>query len=347
MSKKILAAVVASVVAGQAAAITVVDDGTNKFTIGGHAGMRYTYDRDLSDNKTQAGGDASRINFQFESKLSEDVTAFARTEWGFDVTKIGNVDFNNRLGFVGVRSSDFGAISLGKQWSSYSQVGNWTDTFATADGAFGMYEDHEVLGTGRADDSIQYNLSAQGLNVSAQVQTGGSSALQMGDIQNRSRTRDIGYQIAASYDLPMGLSVGAAYNHVSFVEDVQAARAVVGAVKFEEGPIYAALTYGTYRNQASFVTGSDANGDTGYVAKNARNVELVGAYQLDENYSVQTGFMQLKDTDNSGNKVQNVPVELVYTTGPIQLSGTYTFEQSKRAGEKVKDKFVAQARYYF
>ena len=41
MQKKILAAVVASMVAGQAMAVTIIDDGTNKATIGGYLDLRY------------------------------------------------------------------------------------------------------------------------------------------------------------------------------------------------------------------------------------------------------------------------------------------------------------------
>ena len=96
MSKKILAAVVASVVAGQAAAVTVLDDGTNKFTVGGHIGMRFAHQdsRDQNSN-SEFASDASRFNFQFESKLNEGFTAFARGEWGFDVT-------NNNQGGISV-----------------------------------------------------------------------------------------------------------------------------------------------------------------------------------------------------------------------------------------------------
>ena len=338
MQKQFLAAVVASVVAGQAMAVTIVDDGTNKFTLGGHIGIRAVAGKTGdAASSLQSAGDSSRFNFQFESKLNEDITAFARGEWGFDVTRQGDGQFNNRLGFVGA-TTDYGSLSVGKQWSSFSQIANWTDTFATSDGGMGMYGSNgHAYGTARANDSLQYNLSVDALSVSAQYQAGEAI-----DGKNGQYTRKHGYGFAASYELPMGVSLGAAYNQVQFVENVNDAKALVLAAKFEQGPIYAAFTYGDYKNHASI--GSGVNGKT---IEKARGIELVGGYQLADNLSVQTGFMQLKDKDDSNFKDQFVPVEVMYTAGPVQLSGTYNFQQSKHNGVDVKDSVVAQARYYF
>lgn len=330
MQKQFLAAVVASAVAGQAMAITVVDDGTNKFSVGGHVGMRY----ESQDSDTQAIGDSSRINFQFESRLNEDVTAFARTEWGFDITEHDNFGFSNRLGFVGVKG-DFGSVSVGQQWSAFSEVASWTDNFATAGAGTGM---DETYGTARAQDALKYNISVNGLNVGAQYQV--ADAAPETPVAG-SRTREHGYQFAVSYDLPMGVSAGVAYNQVQFSEaNTDDAKALVAAVKYEQGPVYTAFTYGDYKNY-SYINGVED------FTKNARSIEFVAQYQLADNLSVQTGFISLEDKDDSDNKTQHVPVEVVYTTGPVQLSGTYTFEQSETAGEGQKDQFVAQARYYF
>lgn len=352
MQKQFLAAVVASVVAGQAMAVTVFENDNTKFAIGGHIGIRA--EAGASGDETsnlKAAGDSSRFNFQMESKLTENVTAFGRGEWGFDVTRHDRQQFNNRLGFVGVRHADFGSISAGQQWSSFSQVANWTDTFATADGGLGMYDTNGgQFGTARANDALQYSLSVNDLNVSAQYQMGGSFKSAEGenpahDVET-GLTRKHGYQFAASYDLPMGVSAGITYNQVKFVQNNQDdAKALVAAVKYEEGPVYSAFSYGDYKNH------SDIN-DAGIVDR-ARGIEFVAGYQLAENWSVQGGFIHLKDKNESLTRTQNFPVEVVYTAGPVQLSGTYTFEQSKTVADtekgytEKKDKFVAQARYYF
>ncbi len=161
MQKKVLAALVASVVAGQAMAITVVDDGTNTFNIGGHVGARYNSD-DNAVNGKSIRGDSSRINFGFEHKLNEVTTAFAKVEWGFDITDTNMEEdsfLTNRLGYVGVMNEQLGTVVFGKDWSSYGKVAGWTDMFAAAPAsgaASGFYgAEGDALGTARADDVLQ------------------------------------------------------------------------------------------------------------------------------------------------------------------------------------------------
>lgn len=350
MQKKILAAVVASVMAGQAMAATVVDNGTDKVTIGGHVGMRYV---DQTDGKST--GDSSRINFGFEHKLTEATTAFAKAEWGFDVTDTDGDVFSNRLGYLGAKNDQFGSISYGKQWSTYYTVAGWTDVLATTGGdTIGTYSSvGDALGTARADDAIQYNHSIMGLNISAQAQLGEKKVTATyNDVPLFSGTRDSSYAIAASYDLPMGLSFGAAYNQaevkdlnalVNGSDKLKAKSAVIGA-KFEADKIYAAFTYAELRNLADDYLGFTTD---------AQGMELYASYQLNEMFKVGGGYNQLKDESNSADKgeIKYIPVEVVYTQGPIQLSGTYQFEKSTKfvANKEVEadDKIILQARYYF
>ena len=288
MQKQFLAAVVASVVAGQAMAATVFEDDNTKFSIGGHVGMRYGYESGQADQSDlTAMGDSSRFNFQFESKLNENVTAFARGEWGFDVTKHGgDFAFSNRLGFAGIKG-DFGSISVGQQWSTYSTVAAWTDSFATAGGdGTAMYSSWgDYNGTARANEALQYNLSVDGLNISAQFQAGGSAK----EVEvSVTKTRDRAYSMAASYDLPMGLSIGGAYNQTKFVQSAHKdAKALVLAAKFEQGPIYAAASFSESKNHATF---------DGNTFEKAHGYELFTSYQLNENFSsVGGGFNTLRD----------------------------------------------------
>ncbi|WP_419832324.1 porin [Endozoicomonas atrinae] len=357
MQKKILAAVVASMMAGQAMAITVVDDGTNKVSIGGHIGMRYV---DQTDG--EATGDSSRINFAFENKLTESTTAFAKAEWGFSTVSTGSDGdfFWQRLGYVGAKNDQLGALSFGKQWSSYYMISGWTDMFATTGGeASGTYTTYgEELGTARADDALQYNHSFMGLNVSAQVQLGEREMYDNAVAPTPATDhveRSSSYGIAASYDLPMGLSFGAAYNQAELksakgeidLEGKGKAKSAIVGAKFEADKIYAALTFAKMKNV-------DQGGifEAAGVVEKAEGIELFASYQLNDMFTVGGGYNQLKDKSNTADikgKMKYYPVEVVYTQGPVQLSGTYQFEDSKKAvtGEKVEDKIILQARYYF
>ncbi|WP_020584146.1 porin [Endozoicomonas elysicola] len=346
MQKKILAAVVASMVAGQAMAVTIVDDGTNKATIGGYLDLRYI---DQDNSVKGHAGDSSRINFAFEHKLTEATTVFSKAEWGFDTTnddthvEVGeDKDFMwQRLAYIGAKNDQLGAISYGQQWSTYGLVAGWTDVFATTGGeASGYYgAEGDALGTARAEDALQYNHSFMGLNVSAQYQVGEKSL-------NATETRDGSYGVAASYDLPMGLSIGAAYNEAKVDstvagDDFKAKSAIVGA-KFEADKIYAAVTFAKLKNR-------DVDSYVGDAEK-SEGLEMYASYQLNEMFKVGGGYNQLKDKSNAAQKgeMKYIPVEVVYTQGPIQLSGTYQFEDSKKAdGTKAEDKVVLQARYYF
>ncbi|MBO9482147.1 porin [Salinisphaera sp. G21_0] len=362
MQKKILAAVVASMMAGQAMAVTVVDDGTNKATIGGYLDLRYV---DQGDNKGHMG-DSSRINFAFEHKMTEATTVFAKAEWGFDTDGSKDDFFWQRQAYVGAMNDQLGSITYGQQWSSYGKVAGYTDQFAAAGGdASGYYgDDGDFLGTARAEDALQYNHSFMGLNISAQMQVGKKTesatvvnmdnSFVVTDTVTTDVERDGSYAIAASYDLPMGFSIGAAYNQakvngtvtevtsapVTTVEEdnFKAKSTIVGA-KFEADKIYAAVTYAKLKNRAVLDGVEKAEG-----------VEFYASYQLNEMFKVEGGYNQLKDESSNPGKaeIKHFPMAVVYTQGPVQLSGTYQFEKSTdKDGKDVDDKMVLQARYYF
>ena len=349
MKKQVLAAAVASLVAGPALAINVVDNGTTTFDIGGHIGARVA-----DHHKLEMKGDSSRFNFKFTNKLTEQVTAYGTGEWGFDITNTDSEKtfFNNRLGFVGLTHDVLGSISLGKQWSTYSKIAGWTDTTFAADSgnATGIYtKEGHALGTARADDAVQYNFSMNGFMVSAQTQIGKS------DVENNKK-RDGSYSIAASYTLPMGLSFGAAYNTAKVTQvgmsDYDANSWVLGA-KFEmdgllnpNDGLYLAATYADLQNVTVSING---NGDI--LFDDAQGMEFIAQYDINENWGAQIGFYHLtgdeKVAGTKDAKIQSIPVGVSYRIGSMLFTGTYQFDSSEANGEKAKDKAVFQARYFF
>ena len=79
MQKKLLAAAILAAVAGQAAATEVYSDETTSVTVGGYMSMKTK----TTDSDTTLENDSSRINFGFAHKLTENITATAKTEWAF------------------------------------------------------------------------------------------------------------------------------------------------------------------------------------------------------------------------------------------------------------------------
>lgn len=354
MKKQVLAAAVASLVAGPALAINVVDNGTTTFDIGGHIGARVA-----DHNKLKMKGDSSHFNFKFTNKLTEQVTAYGTGEWGFDITNTDDSEktfFNNRLGFVGLTHDVLGSISLGKQWSTYSKIAGWTDTTFAADSgnATGIYtEEGHALGTARADDAVQYNFSMNGFMVSAQTQIGKRN---VENKKKRDVERDGSYSIAASYTLPMGLSFGAAYNTAK-VSDYDANSWVLGA-KFEmdgllnpNDGLYLAATYADLQNVTVNINDNFDNPDNRDIFfADAQGMEFIAQYDINENWGAQIGFYHL--TGDKDAKIQSIPVGVSYRIGSMLFTGTYQFDSSeakgqKAKGEKAKDKAVFQARYFF
>ena len=380
MQKKLLAAAVSSLIAGQAMAVTVYDDGSNKFDVGGHIGVRVVNQKNGNDtSNTNTKGDESRFNLVAESNLNESTTAFATGEWGFDVTSEDadndNDDntFSTRLGFVGISNDRLGTLSIGKQWSAYNRVGGWTDQFATVGGeASGLYAHNEAaLGVGRADDALQYHWGANSLNVYAQYQFADNEKISHDPFDiilgsPISRQRKESYGLAVSYDLPMGISFGAAYNEARFEEEDQdKAQATLIGIKYIQGAIYAAVTYSQMKNHASFLQRKTEGvvKDFYSVFEKAVGTEVYVSYELNDNFKLETGYNELKNDGDAvsdaekATKVKYFPVGLVYTSGALQLSATYKYNkgtwlvlEDSAVGvvqKDVEDEFVVQARYHF
>ncbi|WP_422412605.1 MULTISPECIES: porin [unclassified Endozoicomonas] len=376
MQKKLLATLVASLVAGQAMALEVYNDDVNSLSIGGKIGAK-TVKSNGSDAEMK---DASpRINFKYAHKFSSGWTGSAVAEWGFYAVDGDQDDqFFNRLGNVGLSHDTYGAFTAGKAWSVTSDVSGWTDQFAIGGGAaMGVYSGRTGLatdadsshdngdtdGTARADDVIQYRNSFGGLNVGIQYQlkgTGGTT------LAGESGTRDSSYGVALSYDLPMGLSLGATYNETKYANEVdntpaslptnspdysgsdKSTSATVGA-KFENEALYLAATYGQFENKTAVVKGT--------LDKESTGIELYGKLalpQVVDGFYLQSGFNQLTADDTyTGDKTDaqftDYMVGAIYETGPMQFAFEYTRgEKVAAAGNKdFDDTYAVQALYYF
>ncbi|KEQ16479.1 porin [Endozoicomonas numazuensis] len=362
MQKKLLAAVVASLVAGQAMALEVYNDDVNSLEIGGKIGVK-TVKSNGSDAEMK---DASpRINFKYAHKFASGWTGSAVAEWGFYAVDGDNEDqFFNRLGNVGLSHDTYGAFTAGKAWSVTYDVSGWTDAFAIGGGAAsGIYsgraeamgkadmnhDNGDQDGTARADDVIQYRNSFGGLNVGVQYQLKGKA----GDNYNR----DSGYGVALSYDLPMGLSLGATYNETKYAEDLsslaiynntdKSTSATAGA-KFENEALYLAAVYGQFENKVAI---------DNTMAKKATGVELYGKLalpQVVDGFYLQSGLNQLSADDTfTGVKTDaeftDYMVGAIYETGPMQFAFEYTRgEKVSQGGKKdLDDTYAVQAIYYF
>ncbi|MDD7804596.1 MAG: porin [Endozoicomonas sp. (ex Botrylloides leachii)] len=412
MQKRLLATVISSLIASQAMAVeavnpnnqkidsgtqtTVYTDHNNTLAIGGRIGIQ----TETKDKKTSPGNDSSRLNLSFAHKISDQTTGFAVAEWGYTPhneyknvngkTEAGDT-FSNRLGYLGIKNDKWGALSFGKQWSVYYDIAGWTDQYAIGGGqAMGVYngftDDGGFSGTGRADAAIDYRGTFfHGLNVGAQYQLRdtnydeSNTSYSSGDVK-----RTGGYQVALSYDLPMGLSVGATYNETNF-DATQLnstslnglkSRATVGGIKFHMNDLYLAGTYGQFENHTAATYGFDSSDISGSVLtpfssnvaynmsldRKSRGIELYGRYRLsqllDGGISLETGWNKLdvqKDNMNNDSdaKLDKAMVGAIYEVGSMQFAAEYIWNNSKYkdvatdAYKNGENYFNLQARYYF
>lgn len=116
----------------------------------------------------------SRLGVRLDAPLGGDFHAFGRYEAGINLVDqnpklafVGGDDslaagqgsqaLTTRLGFVGF-SGAFGSVAIGKQWSVFYDIGDWTDRFnqvgGEAQGTYNVGTDGGISGTGRAENAL-------------------------------------------------------------------------------------------------------------------------------------------------------------------------------------------------
>ncbi|MBY5990842.1 porin [Ferrimonas balearica] len=168
-----------------ASAISLYDDNINRFDVGGHLGVNLVQ----IDGDTELLDSSSRIRFAYQRAVTQEWTAEALMEWGFNAIDSGSQltlngdslqsaregDFLfNRLGFLAFGHDTWGRLSAGKQWSVYYDVAAPTDNFimtgGLASGTYNFGSDGGLSGTGRADSALQYRNEWGGFKLGLQYQ---------------------------------------------------------------------------------------------------------------------------------------------------------------------------------
>ena len=373
MQKKLLAAVVASLVAGQAMALEVYNDDTTSLSIGGRVGVKA---EKAEGSNVGMKNDSSRINFKFAHKLGNGWTGHGVAEWGFrakdEYNALGGKEdtFFNRLGFVGLDHDTYGKITAGKSWSVMFDVNGWTDAYAIGGGkAMGLYNgrvDGDFDGSARADDVLQYRNSFGGLNVGVQYQLEGTDGTGINSFRFK---RKNGAGVSVSYDLPMGLSLGATYAETEYEEntltpDQKKSKAATIGAKFENEMLKLAATYGQFENKTTLDKDASYSENAHYsLDKKSKGLELfaqVNLPQVVDGFALYTGYNQLeadkymdldsKKEESSKAEFKEVAVGAIYKTGPMQFAFEWANGETKgHTGNKIKkgDTYSVNARYYF
>ncbi len=190
-----------------------------------YGSLRVRYRGQGSDGAWEDG--SSRLGIEVERRFPEKSYLFARYEAGFNLLDALDSDKSaeefkdtifTRLGHVGLETPSTQIIA-GKNWSTYYEVGAFTDRFmgagGDASGVFNAQTDGGSTGTGRADRTLQTNLSLDFLThrvfkpfkLNAQVQHG--NAIPFGGDAHYGTAIGISSVVTTESDFTLGV----AYNH--------------------------------------------------------------------------------------------------------------------------------------
>ncbi|WP_425482115.1 porin [Budvicia diplopodorum] len=289
----------AMLVAGAVNAAEVYNKDGNKLNILGEIqGNHYFSDGEGED------GDNSFVRFGIlgETQVNDQVTGYGYYQAELNASSSegsGDNDSTTRYAYAGIKLGDAGSFDYGRNNGILYDIGGWTDVFPEFGGD--SYQQTDVFMTQRAGGLATYRNKnffgmVEGLDIGAQYQGRNDS----GDKNGSDRNGD-GWGMSTSYDLGMGLSLGAAYASSDRTDEQTAdvihgaqgdrANAANGGIKYDANNVYLAAIYGQTYNMTRF--GRDDDG----VANKTQNVELVAQYQFDFGLQPSLGWVYSKGKD--------------------------------------------------
>ncbi|WP_157509241.1 porin [Ferrimonas futtsuensis] len=290
MKKSLLAVAVPALLAAQAQAVELYNDGVNSVTMGGHL----TVQLDDKSGDTKINDNMPRINFSFDRDMGNGFKVDSRMESQFNMVN-GGESFKTRLGYIGISHDDYGRISVGKQWSVYYDVAVVTDyAYAFWADHLGVYSygvDGGETGMGRADQALQYHNT---------FSLGGAGDLTLG-LQWQGAENGLDDRMGGSLVYKVGqVSLGAGY----YGGDVDGSFTTPNGVVLEDGEsvdgtivsasygtwskgLYAAVAYMQGDNQEDYRFTGESEG-----------LESVLSYGFDNDTTVYTMHRFIKSKDD-------------------------------------------------
>lgn len=261
-------------------------------------------------------GDQSYLRFGFkgQTQINDKLTGYGQWEYQAALNTTENQGTTNsftRVGFAGLKFSDFGSFDYGRNYGVLYDIGSWTDVLPEFGGdTYGadqfMFQRSSGLATYRNTnffglvDGWNFALQYQGKNDNQSESSSGRSVLgENGD----------GYGLSTTYDLGAGFGIGAAMfssdrtssqngGYSGILGRGNKAEAYTGGLKYDANNIYLAAMYTRSINATRF--GSSDSTAFGY-ADSADNWEMVAQYQFDFGLRPSLAFISSRgDVQNYG-----------------------------------------------
>lgn len=296
MKRKILAVIVpALLVAGTVNAAEIYNKDGNKLSITGkiQGSHLFSDDKSADGDKTYA-----RFGLKGETQVNDQVVGYGYYQTELNASNSESSGKNSqktRLAYAGLKVGDAGSFDYGRNYGVLYDIGGWTDVLPEFGGD--SYQQTDVFMTQRAGGLATYRNKnffgmVDGLNFAVQYQGRNDSS----DRNGTERNGD-GWGLSSTYDLGMGLSLGAAMASSDRTDgrngqtnDGQGdrANAYTTGIKYDANNVYLAAMYSQTYNMTTFnknagvtnTTTGQTNNNSAYANK-TQNVELVAQYQFD------------------------------------------------------------------
>jgi len=313
MKKNALALLVSALALTTAAQAAEVynKDGNKLDFYGKLKAMRY-----ISDAETNASNNADksyvRIGFKGQTQINDIMTGYGQWEYQYNANNPesdSNAGNKTRLGFAGIKVSDYGSLDYGRNYGLIYDVEAITDMMpefgATAYTSADVYMLTRTNGVATYRNSNFFGL-VDGLDFALQYQGKNESSTRGDGVSNGD-----GMAASLSYKILDSLSIKGAVSSSNRTLDQknsafgggEKAEAWATGLKYDDNGVYLAATYAETRNMNP-ISGTAQVGDgevevSGYANK-LQNIELVAQYQFDFGLRPSLAYVQTKVKDIEG-----------------------------------------------
>lgn len=164
MKTQLLAAAIVAAASGtHAFAAEIYSSEGSTISIGGYVDVGIgEYDKGTDTRAANQDVDVNqvspRINISGTQDLGNGVVVDAKGEWSLNYLDGGENTFSTRLGYLGITHEQAGRLVVGTQWAPYYDVAGVADLPIAFANDY-LYENHNLLGTGRGERMVSYRKS--------------------------------------------------------------------------------------------------------------------------------------------------------------------------------------------
>ncbi|MGL5757898.1 porin [Plesiomonas sp.] len=324
MKRTVLAAMIPAILMASAAnAAVIYDQNNNKLDLYGSVTGDYHFASNHNAGMYQRGDQSyARLGLKGTTQINSNLQGFGHVEYNLATNQDSNYNGPSqiRLAYAGLKDDRYGSISYGRNWGVSYDVTGYTDvlpewgedTQGYMPEATNNYSGSAptLFGNGRSDGVLQYRNNWDNFNLALQLLAPNDSY--DGDSSNHNYSRMVengtGYGIAMSYDLDMGVTLGATYNNArksdwqkeNIANDKNAQLWSLGA-KYDANNVYAAINYTQTKNQMAYsmspLGGANIGETTNSINDNAfastsQAVFAVAQYNFDNGLTPSIGYAQ-------------------------------------------------------